>query len=143
MSKTEGFLSRLEKVQGRYPRWRAICPAHESRRGTRSLSILETEDGRLLVHCHAGCSFEQVVRAAGVEIADLMPDRPVSESARPIRKPWRASDVVRALQFEAMVGVLLLLDIGNGKVITKSDRERARICAERMANLMHELGGAA
>jgi hypothetical protein len=143
MPKTEAFLSRLEKVQGRYPRWRAICPAHESRHGTRSLSIFEAEDGRVLVHCHAGCEFEQVVRSVGMEIADLMPDKPVSESAKPIRKPWRASDVVRALRFEAMVGVLLLLDIGSGKVITKSDRERARICAERMANLMQELGGAA
>lgn len=139
MSKAEAFLSRLKRVQGSYPRWRAICPAHESRHGTRSLSIYEAEDGRLLVHCHAGCEFEEIVRAVGMEIADLMPDRRLSDSVKPINKPWRTSDVVRALQFEAMVGVLLLLDIGSGKVITKSDRERARICAERMASMMMEL----
>lgn len=39
--------------------WMARCPAHED--GTPSLSITKTDDGRLLVHCHAGCSQDAVL----------------------------------------------------------------------------------
>jgi hypothetical protein len=40
--------------------WLCRCPAHEDR--TPSLSIRET-DGKLLVHCHAGCDQQAVVDA--------------------------------------------------------------------------------
>ncbi|MGC8733298.1 MAG: hypothetical protein ACP5RC_13730 [Halothiobacillaceae bacterium] len=40
--------------------WSARCPAHEDRKP--SLSITE-RDGRLLVHCHAGCPQDTVVDA--------------------------------------------------------------------------------
>jgi len=41
--------------------WTARCPAHDDR--TPSLSIRDAEDGRILVHCHAGCDQEQVIAA--------------------------------------------------------------------------------
>lgn len=41
--------------------WAARCPAHDDR--TPSLSIRSTDDGKVLVHCHAGCGQEQVVSA--------------------------------------------------------------------------------
>lgn len=41
--------------------WMGCCPTHED--ATPSLSITETEDGRLLVHCHAGCSQQDVIAA--------------------------------------------------------------------------------
>jgi putative DNA primase/helicase len=41
--------------------WTAPCPAHDDR--TPSLSIRDAEDGRILVHCHAGCDQEQVIAA--------------------------------------------------------------------------------
>jgi hypothetical protein len=40
--------------------WMACCPAHEDE--TASLSIRE-KDGRILVHCHAGCTQESVLGA--------------------------------------------------------------------------------
>ncbi len=49
------------------------CPAHDDR--SPSLSIAAGDDGRVLVHCHAGCSAEAVVQAIGLEMADLFPDR--------------------------------------------------------------------
>lgn len=41
--------------------WTARCPAHDDR--TPSLSIRDADDGKLLVHCHAGCDQEQVLAA--------------------------------------------------------------------------------
>lgn len=40
-----------------------------------SLSISEGADGRVLVHCHAGCTVEAVVMALGLEMRDLFADR--------------------------------------------------------------------
>lgn len=48
--------------------WTARCPAHDDR--TASLSIGEGENGKLLVHCHAGCSFDAILKAAGLEPAN-------------------------------------------------------------------------
>lgn len=136
------LLSRLDGVQGRGPRWRAICPAHESRHRTRTLAVFEADDGRVLVKCHAGCDVSAIVGALGLDLADLFPPKPVDHAPR-VRKPWAARDVVAALRAETMVGWVLLTDIANGKVLTKGDRERAKVAAERAAHLMRELEGAA
>lgn len=49
----------------------ARCPAHEDR--SPSLSVAEGVDGRAVLHCHAGCRPERVVRAMGLQWADLFP----------------------------------------------------------------------
>jgi putative DNA primase/helicase len=41
--------------------WMACCPAHHDREP--SLSIRETDDGKILVHCHAGCDQDDVIAA--------------------------------------------------------------------------------
>src|SRR5260370_821519 len=41
--------------------WMARCPAHEDREP--SLSIKETDSGKVLVHCHTGCDQQQVIAA--------------------------------------------------------------------------------
>jgi 5S rRNA maturation endonuclease (ribonuclease M5) len=50
-------------------RAQAQCPAHDDRKP--SLSITEQADGRVLVHCHAGCEIEDVLAAIGLEKSDL------------------------------------------------------------------------
>src|SRR5262245_22843725 len=47
----------------------AKCPAHNDKQA--SLSISEGEDGRVLLHCFAGCSVEQIVHALGLTLSDL------------------------------------------------------------------------
>jgi hypothetical protein len=68
---TTAILSRLEGVRKSGSGWQARCPAHEDRQA--SLSISAGDDGRLLVHCHAGCTVEAVVGKVGLTIRDLMP----------------------------------------------------------------------
>lgn len=45
------------------------CPAHQDR--VASGSLKEGKDGRALLHCHAGCSTEEIVEALGLEMKDL------------------------------------------------------------------------
>ena len=48
-----------------------ICPAHED--NNPSLSITETKDGKLLLHCFCGCSFEEIIAAAGLNSGQVKP----------------------------------------------------------------------
>jgi hypothetical protein len=41
--------------------WLARCPAHSDKKP--SLSIDEGRDGRALLHCHAGCSTDDILAA--------------------------------------------------------------------------------
>ncbi len=54
-------LRRLRRCRGG---WTALCPAHDDHNP--SLSIAGTDDGRVLVHCFAGCAFENVIEALGL-----------------------------------------------------------------------------
>ena len=45
------------------------CPAHDDREN--SLSVDQAADGKLLLHCFAGCSAAGVCRALGITTADL------------------------------------------------------------------------
>ena len=59
----QSALARLEAVHRSGRGWLARCPCHEDREP--SLSVGEGDAGRLLIHCFAGCTFGDVVRALG------------------------------------------------------------------------------
>jgi hypothetical protein len=65
------LLDRLQGVVRRGSGIMARCPAHEDK--SPSLSISRGDDGRTLVNCHAGCKAEDIVKAAGLTMADLFP----------------------------------------------------------------------
>src|SRR5580658_2336340 len=54
--------------------WMGKCPCHDDR--TPSLSISESEDGKILLKCFAGCSTEDIVSKLGLEMSDLFPEKP-------------------------------------------------------------------
>ena len=49
----------------------ALCPAHDDTNA--SLSANEGDDGRTLLHCHAGCAVEEIVARIGLSVPDLYP----------------------------------------------------------------------
>lgn len=61
-------LSRLQNVKVCGEGRTARCPSHEDREN--SLKADE-RDGRILFHCHAGCSVESICGAIGITVADL------------------------------------------------------------------------
>lgn len=81
------FLGKFEGVQQSGVGWIARCPSHGD--DNPSLSIARGEDGRWLVHCHAGCTAEQVVEAVGLKMRDLMPDSPSAARPSGQKKKWR------------------------------------------------------
>lgn len=62
-------LSKLTGVTGTGGNRKARCPAHDDK--VASLSTTEGDDGRVLLHCHAGCKPEAILSAIGLTLADL------------------------------------------------------------------------
>lgn len=104
MTATKRVLDRLSGVKETRSGWSARCPAHEDRNA--SLSIAEGDDGRAVVHCHAGCGHREIVQALGLEERDLFDGdstRPAattrsssSKAAKPSGKAYATADAARA-----------------------------------------------
>lgn len=134
------LLSRLDKVKRTGPgRWLACCPAHADKHP--SLSIRETEDGRILVHDFSGgCSVAEIVAAVGLELSDLFPPRNDDQHYRPERRPFPAADVLRAVAFEALVVSTAAASLLAGKPFGVADRERLIRAASRINAAMAAAG---
>jgi hypothetical protein len=105
-------LSCLEGARPNGTGWTARCPAHDDR--TPSLSIAQGDDGRALLHCHAGCEVKAICGALGIEERELFdssdaPSRPTystrtgarassTELPRSQRSFPRAADALRDLE---------------------------------------------
>lgn len=64
-------LSRLTAASHCGDGFLARCPAHDDH--APSLTVAQASDGRVLLHCHAGCAPETVVARLGLRMADLFP----------------------------------------------------------------------
>ena len=132
MMPAETLLSRLGGVKQRGPgRWVAKCPAHDDR--SPSPSIREVDDGKVLLHCFAGCGASDVVAAAGLELSDLFPE-PLKQSG-PIRDrkhTHAAVDALKVLALEATVLQVAADNLVRGVVLTETDMDRLALAAGRI-----------
>ncbi|MGB9813476.1 MAG: hypothetical protein ACPLRZ_11315 [Thermovenabulum sp.] len=79
------ILIRLEVVRNTGPgRWIAKCPAHPDKRP--SLAIKQAEDGRILLHCFAGCNTRAILEAIGLDYSDLFPGFKKQSSRQKLRE---------------------------------------------------------
>lgn len=68
----QNVLSRLESVKPTGAgKWAARCPGHDDKHA--SLSIAQGDDGRVLLHCHAGCAPVEICQVVGLRMGDLFP----------------------------------------------------------------------
>ena len=119
------FLARLDSVRQIGPdRWMARCPAHDDH--SPSLSIRESETGKLLLFCFAGCETESVLAALGLSWRDILEDNPGAHLDRLIRKTRAEIDHAR------LILRLYQSDIRAGRPVTEQDRETVRQAAETL-----------
>lgn len=59
------MLDKLENVSGSEGHWTALCPAHDNHKN--SLSIGIGSDGKILLHCFAGCDYNTIIDKLGVK----------------------------------------------------------------------------
>jgi len=133
----DNVLTRLEKVkQTTKDSYVACCPAHEDK--TPSLSIKELLDGRVLIHCFAGCDTHSVLGAIGLELHDLFPK--CLGDFKKTSRPFPAVDVLRAVGFESLVVANTGTKMLNGEPLTQEDRERLSLSVGRIQAAINAAG---
>jgi len=130
--KLQEFLDRLPSYRkSGERRYLAPCPAHDDT--SPSLSIAEGQDGRILIHCYAGCGACDVVQSVGLELSDLFPE--TNRNFPPLSRP--KGDTVD----DYVVTIFDAYKVTKKKV-TRADKARyrqARKRGERQNNFIDEM----
>src|SRR5262245_13660350 len=66
------LLARLKNLVRLESGWSASCPAHGDERNSLSVAY---GNGRWLLYWHAGCDFQTIIDALGIEAAELFDER--------------------------------------------------------------------
>lgn len=127
----EKLLNGLTKVKrtGR-DSWMACCPAHDDK--SPSMTITQTAEGMVLLHCFAGCPTEEVLGAIGLTFEDLYPEKAYADHVPPKRMPFNPRDVLAAVSMESMIVALVADKIARGKEITNETRDRVMLATSRL-----------
>lgn len=132
MTPAEKLLPLLDHVNERgNAKWTGRCPSHDD--GRPSLSIQETSDGTLLIHCFAACTPAEVLDAVGLTLADLFPNK--LESNGKHRPRWSVKDLLIALSMEFTIVLVAVNDIASGKTLNHEDLERVAQAGARVQRI--------
>lgn len=138
----ENILSRLDKVRQRQAgQWSARCPAHADKGP--SLSVRETPEGAVLLHCFAGCTTTDVVGAMGLELNDLFPpnERPANAPKRTARA-IAPSQALEILARESTLVAVVASTLAKGQALTEADRQRLIQAVGRINEINNEVRAA-
>ena len=135
MTPLENTLSRLEKPRQRQPgQWSARCPAHADKNP--SLSIRETPDGAVLLHCFGGCETAEIVASMGLELHELFPPRDkLTGTPKKIANLLTAGQALELLHTETTLIAIALTNFFKGTAVAETDMTRLRQAAGRIALL--------
>lgn len=132
----DALLAKLDRVQHGANGWRADCPNGHRSHGT--LSLAQADDGRLLLHCFAGCATADVLGALGLTLGDVMPARLRDESPegrRAARERFRLASVTAAagvLERESSIVLLAACDLLRGDDLDDADVARVIEAGDRI-----------
>lgn len=84
----------------------AKCPCHNDNKA--SLSIALSDNGTILLKCHAGCRTEDILETLGLKMKDLFPEgtsgaqKPKQQTRSPVVKAYQYTDASGALLYEKL-----------------------------------------
>lgn len=109
---------KVRKFNNKTNAWVALCPAHPDK--TPSLAI-KMEGDKPLFHCFAGCTFEEILSAAGLSHEDLMGERPDHyQSHHPRLDPYKLLD---AMAMDSLRVGLIASRMANGATLAEDEKE--------------------
>ena len=128
----DNLLSRLTKVKGRAGNFVACCPAHDD--SSPSLAVKE-QDGKIILHCFAGCSVQEIVGAVGMDMTDLFPPTTPNYKPQPAIK-FYAADLLRVLHLEASIVMVSAFNLQQGVKLKDADLARLKLAYQRIDSAM-------
>jgi hypothetical protein len=133
----DNFVSRLEGVRKiGADQWIAQCPSHGDREP--SLSIKETQEKTVLIHCFAGCTPHEIVSAVGLNLSDLFPPKDTNRAGPLKKRPdYRAMWLLCRRAFWVLV--IATEDLEANKPLSDEDLEHVRKSRRRISEVMEVL----
>lgn len=99
------FLAKLKNVKKVKSGWSAQCPCHDDNRN--SLCISEGADSRVLLYCHAGCHYENIVKSLGFEVSAMFAEDTQLKNKHHLPKMWKQQMVIKTYDYTDEKGNLL------------------------------------
>ena len=96
------------------------------------MTIREVEDGRILIHCFAGCGVDAILGALGLTVEALFPERLPDDHYRPVRMPASPADILACVATDSMFVAVCAIDIARGDTITEADKNAVLSAAARL-----------
>ena len=124
----DALLMRLDGVKRSGDGYIARCPAHDDR--APSLTVRDLDDGRVLLHCFAGCEPEAVLGAIGLDFSDVMPKN--LGDLPPVRKSFNAEAVLECVAKEALIAQVCAAAMAKGKALSAEDSARLTLASARL-----------
>lgn len=135
----DDLISRLDGVKKTgQTSWKAKCPSHKDR--TPSLTVRELPDGRVLLHCFAGCDTHSVLDSVGLTFHDIMPEY-LGNDFQKVRQPFNPRDVLDAVANEAMIVAMAASDKAHGREVSGAEKERLQLAAFRLLEAKEMVDG--
>lgn len=110
----------------------ARCPAHGGKK--QNLTIRETPEGAVLIHCFAGCNVVDVVAAMALDMSDLFPPRePSGREPKRTSRLLTAGQALELIDREANLIAVAGANLGNGVTLNEIDLTRVLTAAGRIS----------
>ena len=94
------LLNLLKNVKQNGNKYAARCPSHDDK--VNSLSITQSDDGKILIYCHAGCETEDILRCIGLTMQDLFPSSSKNNTLGKIIKTYDYVDETGELLYQVV-----------------------------------------
>jgi hypothetical protein len=128
------LLSRLQGAKRTaHGRYIARCPAHNDR--SPSLAIRELDDGRILLHCFAGCTVQEVLTACELTFDALFPEKAIGQQCKAERRPFLPTDVFEIARSELAIVAVIACDMHTDCQISVEDYDRLLTARNRLSSI--------
>ena len=126
------LLSHVKKLQKSGPKsWMCLCPSHDDR--SRSMKITQSDNGKVLINCFAGCTPIEILDAVGLTIDDLF-EEPLQHSSKGIKGHVYPREVLKAMIPELMITLISAFTLKKGEALNDVDHERLKVAYSRIMN---------
>jgi len=131
--RADALLGQLKNVKPRgQGQYMARCPAHPDK--TASLSVKCCDDGRVLLHCFAGCQPDDILGAVGLEFSHLFPEK-LGHHMPPQRRQISASDALHMMGSEITLISIVASDLLQHREIDETTWKRFARAVARVNEL--------
>lgn len=133
MEHVNTILNRLELLKPlKDGEWQARCPAHNDR--SPSMRVKLADEGKVLVHCFAGCIPSDITNALGLELKDLFPANDDFNKESYAKEKIKTKVRVQA-EYDWIILQIAKADVKAGKSISPQDESLLReVLSRRAAN---------